>query len=118
MLTGNAVQNEEIAAAIGRQQELARFPVEGRVRQNGGLGRIPIVRFVGRGLKVPSHLSAIDVYRDDRTGKEILSGAGTRRKYRIRIAGSEIIEMQAGIVTAGYPHIATAMTGSIEIGPR
>ena len=70
-----------------------------------------------RDLVIPNHLSCIGINSQNRAGKQVVALAALLCHHRIRIAGSEIVEIQFRIISTRHPRLAGAMRGRILIGP-
>ena len=107
-LAVGAVQHIEYAAALRRQQKLARLAFPYRVHQHHGLGGVPVMGVIGRELVVPFELAGHGVQRHHRIGVEIGAAALRRIGVGKRIAHRPIKRAGLGIVRAGFPGRAAA----------
>ena len=119
MFARDAIDDEEVAVARGRRDQLARPAIELAVDEHRRLRRVPVVRVVRRGLVVPRHLARIDIQGDERAGEEIVQSlsAGRRRIGGGRVAGAEDVEAGLGIVRARNPRMTATMNRGVQVLP-
>ena len=70
-----------------------------------------------RRLEMPNQFAGIDIDGDDRASVEVISLTTLPSQDRIGVTRSEVIEMQFGILGAGNPGHAAAMTHGVFVRP-
>ena len=78
---------------LGRQ--FARLAFHRAIEQNRHFRRVPVVRIVRRTLEIPFHLPGIGIERHDRRRVEVVALAAVPDKYRVRVAGRDIEQVQS-----------------------
>ena len=75
------------------------------------------MRVMGRCLEIPDHLSGVGIQRDDAACIEVVALTVGVRNYGLRIAGSDVDQVEVGIVGRHLPRHAAAVPHRLFVGP-
>src|SRR5882724_3402312 len=115
MLAVGAIEQEIKSVAAGLREEFARLAFEFGVEKNGRLHGIPIVNVVRRRLEMPDEFAGVGIERDDGAGVKIVAGAAFTCEDGIGISSAPVEKIQIGIVGAGHPSHAAAVSYGVGI---
>src|SRR5882724_12260334 len=115
MLAVRAVKQEIKSVAAGLREEFARLALEFGVEKNGRLHGVPIVNVMRRRLEMPDEFAGVGIERDDGAGVKIVAGAAFTGEDGIGISSAPVEKIQIGIVGAGHPRHAAAVSYGVGI---